>query len=172
MSPRATKKSAGTRQKATRPTPASAAVSEASRYCVLKVTQAALAEWFEITTRQVQNLEARGLPCEGGRSTKLYPIPDAVLWYRSYRARVMARSSSFDTVTYLDPRIARAEHALECARDAVKFDARERKMYGRTLTEAEVEALAEREQYLAGPQYLTALAAGRPLPSLLDEEEM
>jgi hypothetical protein len=48
------------------------------------VTQSELARICNITGRHVQNLERMGLPADGSRATKRYPIPHAVVWWSEY----------------------------------------------------------------------------------------
>jgi phage terminase Nu1 subunit (DNA packaging protein) len=70
--------------------------------------QAELAELLDITERQIQNLEKVGLPAEGHRSTKRYPIPHAVVWYSQYQFHVAQRH----VVESLPFPVALAEHNL------------------------------------------------------------
>lgn len=85
-----------------------------SRWRIWLLTQAQLGELLRITGRQLQNLEKVGLPCEGDRSTKRYPWPDAFAWWNSYRQRV--RELDAGAVPYLETAIARAEYLLTLAR--------------------------------------------------------
>lgn len=57
------------------------------------VNQTGLARILGITTRQVRNLEAKGLPHEADGRRKFYPIPEATLWYLQ-RERERAISSA------------------------------------------------------------------------------
>lgn len=47
-----------------------------------EVTQSELALILGLTTRQIRNLEAAGMPHRAEGNRKLYPLPDAVHWYR------------------------------------------------------------------------------------------
>jgi phage terminase Nu1 subunit (DNA packaging protein) len=47
-------------------------------------TQAETARMLDVTPRHVQRLEAKGLPAEGARDTKRYPIPHVVIWWSEY----------------------------------------------------------------------------------------
>ena len=133
------------------------------------LTQTQFAELINISERQVRNLEEKGLPNEGFRGTKVYPLPVALWWMFGYWKRLAARDGSDgrEGVRYLDWRVARAMHDLDQAETAARFAALEKEMYGRELTDAEVEALADREQYLEGAGYLEALLAGKPRQPLL-----
>jgi hypothetical protein len=51
------------------------------------VPQDAAAVLVGLTTRQVQNLERKGLPNRGRRDTKRYPLPHLVMWMRAYYGR-------------------------------------------------------------------------------------
>lgn len=49
------------------------------------ITQAELAAELQISARQVQNLEPRGLPSRGERGSKRYPKWDCLAWYFAWR---------------------------------------------------------------------------------------
>jgi hypothetical protein len=80
------------------------------------MTPAELAEECGITTRQLRNLEPRGLPSVGDRKAKRYPWPLAEEWYRVFTRR--SRDDRGVAIPYLDPREATAEfnRALELIR--------------------------------------------------------
>jgi len=61
----------------------------------------ALATILGLTTRQITNLEAEGIPCRAVGNRKLFPIPEAVRWYveRERRRAVGRRRSDGTTVT-------------------------------------------------------------------------
>ncbi|CAN5634257.1 hypothetical protein BH23GEM7_BH23GEM7_27180 [soil metagenome] len=61
-----------------------------------------------VTTRQLRNLEERGLPYVGGRKSKRYPWPLAEEWYRVFRRRT-AQSPGL-AITNLPPRQAWGEY--------------------------------------------------------------
>lgn len=46
-----------------------------------EVSQTELAEFLGLTTRQIRNLDAEGLPHRAEGNRKFYPIPEAVEWY-------------------------------------------------------------------------------------------
>lgn len=46
------------------------------------MSQADLARILPLTTRQIRNLEADGLPHRADGNRKWYPIPEAVVWWR------------------------------------------------------------------------------------------
>lgn len=71
-------------------------------------TQAELAEWFQVTGRQIQNLEKIGLPSDGHRATKRYPVPHVVIWFSQYQVHL----ASGDTVDRLPFSVVLAEHQL------------------------------------------------------------
>src|SRR5690606_3285343 len=84
-----------------------------------EVTQRELADILGLTTRQIRNLEAAGLPHRAEGNRKLYPIPDAVIWYRDRAvesALADAQPTQFEEARAREM-IARAEKAeLEVAR--------------------------------------------------------
>lgn len=45
------------------------------------LSQKELAKVLGLTTRQVRNLEAEGMPARSDGRSKFYPVPDAVEWY-------------------------------------------------------------------------------------------
>ncbi|MGH7717674.1 MAG: hypothetical protein ACRETY_08435 [Steroidobacteraceae bacterium] len=53
--------------------------------------QADTAQFFGVITRWIQELEERGIPSRGYRSTREYPLPDAWWWYFAYKLRVNPR---------------------------------------------------------------------------------
>lgn len=57
------------------------------------VSQRELAELVGLTTRQIRNLEGRGLPVRAEGNRKLYPVPDAVRWYVDAKAREAAEAA-------------------------------------------------------------------------------
>lgn len=46
-----------------------------------EVRQKELAQILGLTTRQIRNLEAAGMPHRAEGNTKWYPLPDTVIWY-------------------------------------------------------------------------------------------
>lgn len=88
-----------------------------SRYRVWLLTQKQLAETLNISERQIQNLEEKGLPHEGRRDTKLYPWGDALIWYLIYRRQLSRRYAQKEGVKWLSPAIARAEYDAFLARE-------------------------------------------------------
>lgn len=46
-----------------------------------EVNQTELSALIGVTTRQIRNLEHRGLPHRAEKNQKLYPVPDAIQWY-------------------------------------------------------------------------------------------
>lgn len=85
-----------------------------SRWRIWLLTQKELAQQLRTTTRHLQELESRGLPSEGYRDTKLYPWPDVLAWWMTYRLR-----DNRDFERWLDPRIARARHRLRTVEDLI-----------------------------------------------------
>ena len=63
------------------------------------VNQTELAAILGLSTRQIRNLETEGLPVRAERNRKLYPLPDAVLWWKS---REVARALDGLEVTEFD----------------------------------------------------------------------
>ena len=41
-----------------------------------------------LTTRQIRNLEAKGLPVRSRKNRKWYPLPDAFRWYLAFREEI------------------------------------------------------------------------------------
>lgn len=84
-----------------------------------EVTQKQLAGILGLTTRQVRNLEAAGIPHRAEGNTKLYPLPGAVQWYRDRAvetALAEAQSTDYDEAKAREMK-ARADKAeLEVAR--------------------------------------------------------
>jgi len=112
-----------------------------------EITQAELAEILAITTRQVRNLEAQGLPHRADKNRKLYPIPDAVDWIRKrdVEAAVSAmQSTEFDEAKRREM-VARAEKAeLEVAKirgELIHIDDWEA-LYSRPLAQLRARLLA------------------------------
>lgn len=54
-------------------------------------TQTEVAEWNSLSTRQVRNLEAKGLPTYSRGGRKYYPLPHEVIWYSEYLAELRQR---------------------------------------------------------------------------------
>lgn len=79
--------------------------------------QAAAAKVIGLTTRQVANLEVKGLPSKGHRSTKRYPLPHALVWIRVYYRRGGAEGR----VSRLPFRVAWADEEAWLAREALKI---------------------------------------------------
>lgn len=68
------------------------------------VSQRELAELLGLTTRQIRNLEGRGLPVSVTGNRKRYPIPDAIRWYVASKGREAAEAAE---VTPYDEALAR-----------------------------------------------------------------
>ncbi|TVR55846.1 MAG: hypothetical protein EA421_05365 [Gemmatimonadales bacterium] len=68
------------------------------------VSQRELAELLGLTTRQIRNLEGRGLPVSATGNRKRYPIPDAIRWYVASKGREAADAAE---VTPYDEALAR-----------------------------------------------------------------
>ena len=68
------------------------------------VSQRELAELLGLTTRQIRNLEGRGLPVAASGNRKRYPIPDAIRWYVASKAREASEAAE---VTPYDEALAR-----------------------------------------------------------------
>jgi hypothetical protein len=73
------------------------------------VSQHEAAKLLGLTTRQVQNLETKGLPCVGHRGTKRYALPHLHIWSMEYHAR--ARPAA------LPYAVAEAELSVRLAED-------------------------------------------------------
>lgn len=56
-------------------------------------TQTRVAEWNGLSTRQVRNLEAKGLPTYSRRGRKFYPVPHEFIWYSEYMVELRERGS-------------------------------------------------------------------------------
>lgn len=84
-----------------------------------EVTQKELAEILGLSTRQIRNLEAVGLPHRAEGNRKLYPLPEAVIWHRERAvesALADAQSSDYEEAKAREM-MARAEKAeLEVAK--------------------------------------------------------
>lgn len=81
------------------------------------VRQLRLAKLIGLSRRQVQNLEVRGLPSEGHRKTKRYPLPHALIWYRSYTRRGGRNGGAGHRLPF---KVALADAELEEAEARVK----------------------------------------------------
>lgn len=79
-------------------------------------SQAELAKQLNLTTRQVQNLEVRGMPSIGTRKAKRYPIPHVHIWYRAWTER----GASGRSVRRVPFEVALAEHELLLAESNVR----------------------------------------------------
>lgn len=91
-----------------------------SRWRIWLLTQAELADWFDVTPRWIQDLEERGLPHEGERTSLRYPWPDCQAWMHAHNVRVAnAQRSRGDPAAVRDikPLVARAEYQLFVARE-------------------------------------------------------
>jgi hypothetical protein len=75
------------------------------------IPQASAAEFLGLTPRQVQNLEAKGLPSKGARSRKRYALPHLVIWHDQYTAE-LRRHRHCEALPF---RVALARHRLERA---------------------------------------------------------
>ncbi len=84
------------------------------------LTQREAAKLLSFSTRQVQNLEVRGLPSRGARKSKRYALPHLLIWFRAYKRR----GGSEGKVRQLSWRVALAEHELDAAR--MRLDLAER----------------------------------------------
>lgn len=74
------------RRKATRPAPRSAKhAAENAPVLPDLLTQMQLADVLGVTTRQIRNLEARGLPIDESTGTKLYPKRQCQRWYIEFK---------------------------------------------------------------------------------------
>jgi hypothetical protein len=75
--------------------------------------QAFVAECAGVTTRQLQNLEKRGLPHAGYAATKMYPAPHFVIWLTQWRkARGRNTEGKFAGGDNLPFAVALARHNL------------------------------------------------------------
>jgi len=93
-----------------------------SRWRVWLVNQTQLAKTFGVSPRWLQELELRGLPSEGHRGSKLYPWPDAWVWWTCYSLRQAAaeargRYTRRDRAEQVTVSVARAEHDLRRAEE-------------------------------------------------------
>lgn len=79
------------------------------------LTPLELAAECGISTRQLRNLEERGLPSVGEGRSKRYPWPLAEAWYRVWRHRVGPHRGLAGTVDYLDPREAMRQMEIASA---------------------------------------------------------
>lgn len=80
------------------------------------ISQQDAAKAMLLTTRQVANLEIRGLPHKGFRDSKRYPLPHLHIWAEAYRRRVDRN----ETVRKLPFSLALAEHELRQAQDRLR----------------------------------------------------
>lgn len=76
------------------------------------VDQATAATLVGLTARQVANMHVRGLPNRGHRSTRRYPLPHLVVWFRAWRGR----GGQAGRVRRLSFEVAMADEELELAR--------------------------------------------------------
>lgn len=85
-----------------------------------EINQRLLADLLALSTQQIRNLEKQGMPCRSAGRKKLYPIPDAVMWYlrrKQEEASARARPSTYDDAR-TRAEIARARLAeIEVARE-------------------------------------------------------
>lgn len=85
-----------------------------------EISQRLLADLLALSTQQIRNLEKLGLPHRSAGRKKLYPVPDAVLWYlrrKQEEAGVNARPSTYDAAR-ARAEVARARMAeIEVARE-------------------------------------------------------
>lgn len=68
-----------------RPEPG-AAVAGVAVFCW--VTQEHAAQLMEMSPRHLQNLERKGLPHEGHRGSKRYPLPHLLVWSDDYKSQI------------------------------------------------------------------------------------
>lgn len=68
---------------------------------------------LRLSTRQLLNLEEKGLPVRGERKTKRYPWPDVWAWYWYFR--YLYRNQRQTEIPYLEPADAIAAYRKHCA---------------------------------------------------------
>ena len=127
-----------------------------------EVTKRELAGILGLSTRQIENLEAEGLPRRADKNRKFYPIPDAVRWYVD-RERRRAEPTDFEE--------ARARKMAAEARLAELMLAREEgKLLAIDDVEREWRQVLERlrAKLLSVPsRYAPALVGRRSIPEAI-----
>lgn len=86
-----------------------------------EVNQTELGRILPLTTRQIRNLEAEGLPHRAEGNQKLYPLPDAVVWWHE---RELSRALKSAEISELDVLKARK---LEAEAEAKEIEVEERR---------------------------------------------
>lgn len=76
------------------------------------VNQTELAQILGITSRQVRNLEKKGIPHRSKGREKLYPVPGAVLWYIQQERERASSSAPLEEMKELKNRKLSAETRL------------------------------------------------------------
>jgi len=108
-----------------------------------EATQRQLAALLNLTTQQIRNLEDKGIPHRADGRSKLYPLPDAIVWYVDFKvAEALARRGGNGGEVFEDARSrreqARARMAeLQVARQEGELIPREvvDDVYGKKLLE-------------------------------------
>lgn len=102
------------------------------------LNQREFARAFGLTTRQVRNLEQKGLPHRAVKNRKAYPIPEATMWFVDYQKGLVSESAGD-----LDrAKLRKAEADAEMAEIALQH--RKGELLEFAFVEAELEAILSR----------------------------
>lgn len=126
-----------------------------------ELSQKELAELLGLTTRQIRNLEAEGMPCRAEKNRKRYPAREAISWYHDRRVQ--------RAVYEMAPTDFNDAKAREMAARAEKAEIEVRQLRGELIHVDDLEALHARPLAQLRSRLLALpgrIAAELPMPAV------